>query len=123
MSASVIPFSLRGAVRVHSSTNWESALGAPSWGYQTAPIRRGRRFVTYCTTTATAVVVCIPRLLAVITCLIWSRAQVMDDAHPKSLGMLGERALSPHSFLLPIIVDGRSRGIVRTDPIPKPGVS
>ena len=26
--------------------------------------------------------------------------------------MLGERALSPHSLLLPIIVDGRPRGIV-----------
>ena len=25
--------------------------------------------------------------------------------------------------LLSIIVDGRSRGIVRTDPVPKPGVS
>lgn len=38
--------------------------------------------------------------------------------------ILGERALSSHSFLLPIIVDdGGSRGIVRTDSMPKPGVS
>ena len=35
---------------------------------------------------------------------------------------LGERALSTHSFLLPMAVGG-SRGIVGTDPVPKPGVS
>ena len=32
-------------------------------------------------------------------------------------------AHSTHTLFSPIIVDGRSRGIVRTDPIPKPGVS
>ena len=74
-------------------------------------IRRGHRLVSYIILYDCGRVY-IPRLLDVVVNLICCLVH-----------KLSERTVSPHSFLLPIVVDCRSRGIARTDPIPKPGVS